>query len=160
MEKLIEIAAGEMAVGQNEVIIRTCGVGSCIVICLYDKMNRIGGLAHCMLPSSISRKDSKLRDDKGFVAKYVDRGVERLLGEMLKSGAVKENIKARIVGGSEMIKLFKNNTTGLGVKNTDAARTALRNYGVPIESEDVGGNVGRNVDFNLTNGILSISVKL
>jgi chemotaxis protein CheD len=161
MSKTITVFAGEMAVGQNDVVIKTGGVGSCLIICLYDKMNRIGGLAHAMLPSSIAfEKANRQTSFEPTSAKFVDKAIERLAQEMENVGSDRKNIKAKIVGGAEMIKIFSQNGRGLGPKNVEAARRALSELKVPIESESVGGTVGRLVELNVNNGVLDVSSKM
>ena len=46
--KLIEINMGEMVVSGQDVKIKTGGIGSCVVITMYDEDKHIGGMAHSM----------------------------------------------------------------------------------------------------------------
>lgn len=161
MSKEIIVFAGEIAVGQNDVIIKTGGVGSCLVICLYDKTTKIGGLAHAMLPCS--RSFEKIRPKTHFEAssaKYVDEAIDRLVQEMENIGSEKGNIKAKLVGGAEMIKIFSESGHGLGIKNIEMAHKKLEELDIAIESESVGGSVGRLVELNLNNGVLDVSSKM
>jgi chemotaxis protein CheD len=161
MSKTINVFAGEMAVGQNDVIIKTGGVGSCLIICLYDKINKIGGLAHAMLPSCESYgKIYKQTKFEPTSAKFVDKAIERLIQEMENVGSEKANMRAKLVGGAEMIKIFSANGRGLGPKNIEVARKVLSELKIQIESESVGGTVGRLVELNVNNGVLDVSSKM
>lgn len=159
MAEKIDIVAGEMAVGKDEAIIRTGGIGSCIVVCLYDRSTRSGGMVHAMLPS-IKPFIKVASFGKINEIRYADRAIERLLAELERMGVSRQNLTARLVGGAEMIRIFSLNSRGLGRKNLDAARAKLSELGITIEGEDVGGTIGRLAEFNLKSGVLDVSTKM
>lgn len=166
MSPVINIDMGEMAVGHNDTHIKTGGIGSCVVIVLYDREAKVGGMAHAMLPSRTERqKDGVLKTkdvifETEAVAKYADESVDRLLNEVETIGGKKERIKAKLIGGARMFKILSGDKYGIGYQNIEAARGRLVELGIPIENEDTGGTVGRLAEFNLENGLVDVSTKM
>jgi len=48
---MIVVGMADLKVAKNPDILTTLGLGSCVGITLYDKIQKIGGLAHVMLPT-------------------------------------------------------------------------------------------------------------
>ncbi len=132
--------------------IKTTGLGSCVGILLYDTKKKIAGMAHIMLPDSNLVSVGELNK-----AKYADTAIPLLLEEMQKLGAIKRNIVAKIAGGSQMFK-FKvtSDMMRIGPRNVDASKEMLSKYEIPIIAEDVGGDIGRTIEFDTVSGILHI----
>lgn len=132
--------------------IRTTGLGSCVGIVLYDKVNQIGGLAHIMLPSSDIMKTEQIN-----MAKYADTALPLLMEEMIKAGAKKIHIIAKLAGGSQMFQ-FKttNDMMKVGPRNVAASKEWLNKLGIPIVAEDTGGNVGRTIELDTLTGMVSV----
>jgi chemotaxis protein CheD len=163
MNKQVEIHIAELFAGNNEYIITTGGVGSCVVIVLYDRLMRIGGMAHAILPRKRAEEETTQyhRDEEGRVfAKYVDQAIEMLISEIKVLGGNTEHLVAKLVGGAHMFVLLEGDKHGIGWENTEAAREQLARFGVPIETEVVGGTVGRNVRFDCSTGIVEITTKV
>ena len=163
MSKQVDIHIAELFAGDEDFVITTSGVGSCVVIVLYDRLMRIGGMAHAILPRTRLEDTTTqfLRDDDGKVfAKYVDQAVETLLDEVKALGANPEHLVAKLVGGAHMFVLLEGDKHGIGYENTMSARETLKRLGVPIETEVVGGTVGRNVRFDISTGIVEITTKV
>lgn len=142
------VGIGEKQIACSPIKLQALGLGSCIGLSLYDPVTRIGGLAHIMLPNSNSNKT----DLRG---KYADTATNDLLAEMLKQNARKETIVAKIVGGASMFGL-QNDVLRIGEKNIHATKSALKELGIPIVSEDVGGTVGRTVILHTENGNVEV----
>ena len=163
MSTVIEIKIAELFAGTEECVIVTNGVGSCVVIVLHDCLKRIGGMAHAILPHkkdelppiTISRDESGRR----FV-KYADQAVDMLAEEIVALGGTREHLVAKLVGGAHMFALLEGDKNGIGFQNTEAARERLAALSIPIETEVVGGTVGRNVRFDCATGIVEITTKV
>lgn len=164
MSKIVEIHVAELVAADKETHITTNGIGSCIVIILYDRLARVGGMAHAILPhrgENDQSNNSLLRDSQGKVfVKYADQAVGVLLAEMHALGAADEHIEAKLVGGAHMFTLLEGDQHGIGWQNTESARTALSHHGIRIETEVVGGTVGRNLRFDCATGIVEITTKV
>ncbi|MBP5252695.1 MAG: chemotaxis protein CheD, partial [Lachnospiraceae bacterium] len=121
--------------------ITTLGLGSCVGIALRDKNNKVGGLAHIMLP------DSTVIANQTNVAKFADTGIIELLKQMEKLGAVKRNVVAKIAGGATMFAMSSRTNLNVGERNVEAVKAKLKELGIPILAEDTGLNYGRTVIF-------------
>ena len=163
MSKHIEIHIAELYAGNEECVITTGGVGSCVVIVLYDRLARVGGMAHAILPRKRidDTSSSYHRDEVGRVfAKYVDQAVEMLIDEIRVIGGNPQHLVAKLVGGAHMFVLLEGDKHGIGWENTESARETLAHFGIAVETEVVGGTVGRNVRFDCSTGIVEITTKV
>lgn len=127
---------GACALARSPVKIKTFRLGSCVVITLYDRQERIGGLVHTMLPSI---SDARIKD-KPF--KYTDSGIEHLATEILREGSPRKRFEAKLVGGAHM---FENRNLNIGERNIKYAKNTLEKFEIPIISEDTGKNYGRAI---------------
>lgn len=149
MDNLHQIGMAQLLVTQAPHIIRSSGLGSCIGIILYDPFNKVGGMAHAMLP--------KHRPGRGDnQAKYVDTAIEAMLSEMQSLGCSRENISAKLAGGAQMFPDSDKDLLVVGAKNIAAAEEYLNKLGIPILARDVGGHNGRTLEFYCQDGSLSI----
>lgn len=163
MSKQVDIHIAELIAAGEEFVITTSGVGSCVVIVLYDRLMRIGGMAHAILPRKRTTEDVNLfhRDENGKVfAKYVDQAIETLVDEIKALGGNPEHLVAKLVGGAHMFVLLEGDQHGIGYENTISARETLARFNIPVETEVVGGTVGRNVRFDVSTGIVEITTKV
>jgi len=95
-------------------------------------------MVHIMLPDSGGRKDRP--------GKYADTAIPLLLEELDKSGSSKRSLVAKMAGGACMFEYFGTNLN-IGERNTEKIRTVLKEQGIKLSAEDVGGKVGRTVTF-------------
>ena len=147
----IKVGMADLNVTKSPNILTTLGLGSCVGITLYDKVTGIGGLAHIMLPSS---KEIKNNQNK---AKFADSGIQELIDMMIKIGANKSSIVAKIAGGSQMFNFnSSNDILKIGERNVKATKEKLKELNIKIVSEDTGGNYGRTIELNSIDGSLYI----
>lgn len=147
MNNLINIGVAQIGSAENPAVLRTI-LGSCVGICIYDRSKKIGGMAHILLPKN---------NGKGNDEKYADTAIPMLVQKMLKQGCSKEFMTAKIAGGSSMFK-FKSSTSlsNIGDNNVISTREALKATGITVVAEDIGGNVGRVLDFFLEDGRMKV----
>jgi chemotaxis protein CheD len=132
--------------------IRTSGLGSCVGLVIYDFDKRIAGLAHVMLPESSLSKVTEFNP-----AKYADTAVEVLVSKLLTFGARRFTLKAKMAGGAQMFQFATNNEMmRIGPRNVDAVKRELERLKIPLISEDIGGNSGRTIEFDPSQGLLFI----
>ncbi|HOP62576.1 MAG TPA: chemotaxis protein CheD [Spirochaetota bacterium] len=145
---LINVGVAQVKMGKEPAILRTI-LGSCVGICIYDRMKKIGGLAHILLPNDTS---------KGTIPeKFADTAIPFLVQLLLKEGAKKEFMSAKIAGGASMFKFEANIALGqIGDRNVEEVKKALQKLQIPILEEDTGGNAGRVIDFFLEDGRLKV----
>lgn len=138
-----KVGIGEVKVAQGEVLLSAYGVGSCVVIILYDTEKKIGALGHCLLP-----------EGDGDSCKYPQGALQRILEKMLTMGTMREKLVAKIVGGATMFEGFARHE--IGKRNVKQARAELEKLDIPVIAEDVFGNWGRTVLFRVDNGEVKV----
>ncbi|MBR7090551.1 MAG: chemotaxis protein CheD [Lachnospiraceae bacterium] len=141
MSEIIKVGMADLKTCLPPNGITTLGLGSCVGIALRDKNNKVGGLAHIMLP------DSTVIANQTNVAKFADTGIMELLKQMEKLGAVKRNIVVKIAGGATMFAMSSRTNLNVGERNVEAVKAKLKELGIPILAEDTGLNYGRTVIF-------------
>lgn len=133
--------------------IMTIGLGSCVGIALYDKMHKVAGLAHIMLPDSTQFKNA------ANPMKFADLAVPILIEKMETQGCKKRNLIAKIAGGASMFNFSdKSIISDIGKRNSDAVKKALKDAAIPIMAEDIGGNKGRTMIFYTEDGKVVLKV--
>lgn len=147
MNNLINVGVAQYGADKSPAILRTI-LGSCVGICIYDRSTKIGGMVHVLLP---------INNGSGNPEKYADTGIPLLIEKLIKQGAKKEMMSAKISGGAAMFKFANSNTlANIGQRNIDTAKQLLQDKGIPLVAEDCGGNVGRVIDFFLEDGRLKV----
>lgn len=150
-DREIVVRMADLQVGGAGDRLVTIGLGSCIAIVLHDKVARVGGLAHVLLPSpALSRCG-------GNPAKTPQGAVPRLLELMAGRGASPRRITARLVGGASMFAaLSPPGTIQMGERNVVATRQVLHAHGIPLVAEAVGGDYGRTVRLDVSDGRVEV----
>lgn len=139
----IRVGIGEVKIAQGNVLLSAYGVGSCVVIVLFDPAIKVCGLAHCLLPEG----------DKTST-KYPRGAIEELLRRMTGRGAVQEGIVAKIIGGATMFEGFARHQ--IGKRNVLETRKECDRANIPIIAEDVFGNWGRTIFCNAQTGEVTV----
>jgi chemotaxis protein CheD len=150
MIKEIIVGVSSYYVGRNPTKLICIGLGSCVAIALHDAQNHVGALAHAMLPSYNEG------NDKSNPGKYVDTSIYIMVDELQELGTKKSMIKAKIIGGAQMFSFISPNAFHVGRRNIDCTKKTLKEEGIPIIAEDVGGKKGRTVSFDLKTGMIEI----
>ena len=147
----IRVKVADYAVAGGSTLLITVGLGSCVAIALHDPQAHVGGLAHVLLPSTGMSQDRSNR------AKFPSTAVPLLCDRMQALGARTGRIRAKIVGGASMFTSLLS-ATGLqiGERNVVATRAALEHAGIPIIAQEVGGDYGRSVYFQVDDGRLVV----
>jgi chemotaxis protein CheD len=145
------VGLGQFVVLQGTGLLASYGLGSCVGVVLHDAEARVGGLVHVVLPSG------QLSRDRTNPARFAESAVPLMVGEMLRAGAVRGRIKARLVGGASMFaSLTPAGAVQMGQRNLSACRTALQKASVPVEAEAVGGEIGRSLWFDVATGTVTV----
>ena len=153
MSNTISVGISDYKISKSPDMLVTYALGSCVGIALYDPSERVGGLSHIMLPSSLMRADGII-DDR---MKYADTAIPDLLSELDRIGANRRSIVAKLIGGANMFNMKGTSfVETIGERNISAARSELARLGVPLVAEDVGANYGRTVFFLLESGMVRI----
>lgn len=131
----VKVLPGEYFVSDDDIVMMTV-LGSCISACLWDTRARIGGMNHFMLPEG--------GGEDGF-GRYGSYAMELLINEMLKSGARRESLQAKIFGGAQVMANFT--TMNVGERNTSFVIDYLQTERIPLLSQDVLDIYPRKVCF-------------
>lgn len=138
------IHPGEFHATSDPVIISTV-LGSCISVVLFDAQAHIGGMNHFLLPGSID-KTHLYNTSEG---RYGIFAMELLINQMIKIGANRSRLQAKVFGGAHMFKFNTSTESSTRVSDSNVAFAFeyLKTENIPIVSHNVGGNHARKVLF-------------
>ncbi|ARO14840.1 chemotaxis protein CheD [Ketogulonicigenium robustum] len=132
--KTIHVVQGDCAISDDPSVMITTVLGSCVSACIFDMQRNIGGMNHFLLP------------DAGRDAgdnRYAAAAMERLTNGLLRQGAVRGRLQAKIFGGARIVA----GLSDIGQRNALAAREFLAAEGIPILAADLGGTEARRIRF-------------
>lgn len=153
MREPISVGLGERVVSHNpEDILVAYGLGSCLGIGMIDPISRVCGLLHAVLPIKNNGADP-------FNPKFVDSGVNGLIEEMVKKGAMRGRLIIRMAGGANMLTApGLSKTFDIGARNIDSAHEVFQSLQIILKNEDVGGTRGRTVRLYVGQGRMTVRV--
>ena len=129
----VKVLPGEFFVSDADMLVVTT-LGSCIAACLWDRDRRIGGMNHFMLP-----------EGQGDSGRYGSYAMELLINELMKRGASRSALEAKVFGGGAVIAAMT--TLNVGERNTQFVLDYLRTERIPVLSKDVLDVYPRKVCF-------------
>lgn len=156
MSEIIDIGMGDLQVAASPTVLTTSSIGSCLAVCLFSHTDRVGGLAHIMLPT---RPESPAQINETDY-KYADVALAVMVEEIEKMGVPRSRLIAKVSGGANMFPGVQGRSHKIGEKNIYAVQQLLASYNIRLAAEDTGGNSGRAVVFDLTNGLVTIKVTI
>ncbi|MEZ5953119.1 MAG: chemotaxis protein CheD [Hyphomonas sp.] len=131
----IHVIQGTHAVSDDPNTMLVTVLGSCVATCLWDETAGIGGMNHFLLPEATGN-DTEATLFGAFA-------MELLINELLKRGARKDRLNAKLFGGGRIV----SGLSDIGAKNAEFARRFLAREGIPCVSESLGGDRGRRIRF-------------
>jgi chemotaxis protein CheD len=149
------VGMSSMKTAQDDEVLVSYGIGSCIVIVMYDATITAGALAHAMVPLPSSKQNLH-----GNPYRYVESTIDSMLTALLKMGASKSRLEAKVIGGASMFKVFEQDTNSIGKRNVEAAQKKLKHEGIKTVATDTGGNAGRSVRFFMATGAVEVVTKM
>ncbi|MCK4507828.1 MAG: chemotaxis protein CheD [Desulfuromonadales bacterium] len=145
------VSIAQARIDRAPVILKASGLGSCIAVGIYDPVSGVGGMGHMLLPYRPKQNPF------GSASKYVDAGIFQMVDELVRAGANRENLFAKITGGANMFEtIYQTLINSIGARNAKSARETLAGLGIPLLGEEVGGNRGRTVEFDLATGNMMV----
>jgi len=132
----LSVNQGDHVVSGDDDVCLTAILGSCVAFCLHDPVARVGGMNHFLLPEPPGGDAQAARRYGAFLA-------EVLINDMIKSGARRDRMQAKVFGGARMIQ----GLSDIGASNATFATTFLGNEGIPILSQSLGGERARRIEF-------------
>ncbi|GAB3537515.1 chemoreceptor glutamine deamidase CheD [Noviherbaspirillum agri] len=115
-------------------------LGSCVSACIRDRVSGIGGMNHFMLPDS-GDADSPVSASM----RYGTYAMEVLINDLLKAGARRENLEAKVFGGGNVLRGFI--AINVGERNAQFVRDYLRAENIRVVAEDLNDIYPRKVYF-------------
>jgi chemotaxis protein CheD len=135
-----KILPGEYYFTHQDMMITTV-LGSCVSACIRDHATGIGGMNHFMLADGGGDSDSPVSASM----RYGTYAMEILINEILKAGAKRENLEAKVFGGGAVLRGF--NTMNVGERNAKFVREYLRMENIRIVAEDLNDIWPRKVNY-------------
>ena len=125
-------------------------LGSCVAVCLWDPVRKVGGMNHYLLPEGSGASERP--------ARFGTHATGLLVKELLALGCNRRNLRAKVFGGAAVLGTARQDASHLGLKNVEIARLVLKEEGIPILVEDVGGDRGRKLVFQTDDGETTVKV--
>ena len=131
----VHVGQGDQAIGRDPDMIIGTVLGSCVAACVWDPDARIGGMNHIVLPDQ-SGVRSAISGHGAFA-------MERLINALLREGASRPRLRAKIFGGANMIVGLPD----IGRRNAEFLTEYLDREGIPVDGRSLGGNQARMIRF-------------
>ncbi len=140
---VIFVASGEVWVTGQRIILRSDGIGSCVVVAAYDAFRRFGGVAHIMLPGSSAARRS------GVNSRYASDAIEELIFKFKRLGCGREGLQSCLIGGGNVLNDKKDTLCGAIVASVTQI---LQREGMNIVASAVGGTKRRAMFLDIEDG--------
>lgn len=137
----VKVLPGQYFATPKETMIVTV-LGSCVSVCLRDRLTGVGGLNHFMLPHDSNAEANSLIAASGRYGLYA---MELLVNHLLKLGASRNRLEAKVFGGGQVLKnmTFMN----VGERNVKFVMQHLRDESIPVVGKDILDIYPRKVYF-------------
>jgi len=135
----VKLLPNEFYVTDDDLMLTTL-LGSCVSACLCDPIARIGGMNHFMLPESgdaFSPASASMR--------YGAYAMEILINELLKAGAARHRLEAKVFGGGAVLSAMRK--THIGKRNADFVLQYLDLEDIPVQAQDLNGAHARRINY-------------
>jgi len=140
-DRIIYISQGEYKTSTQPADVLSTVLGSCVAACIWDPVRALGGMNHFLLPASHDTGNARS-------LRYGAHAMEMLINDLLKQGAVRGALQAKLFGGANMA----SNLGDIGASNARFAKNYLETEGIPCLAESLGGTNARRVLFRPATG--------
>ena len=137
----VYLHAGQLHAASAPTAITTV-LGSCVSVCLYDPVTKVGGMNHFLLPLHVDREQSP---------RFGTVAVPALVDAVLRAGGTRGGLVAKVFGGASVIAVLAKGRR-LGDENAALALRLLEEARIPVLDHDVGGQRGRKLVFIVDEG--------
>ncbi len=152
-EHRVVVGIADMAASNNQnVVLTTYSLGSCLGIAIYDPVVKAGGLLHIMLPDSTIDSAKAAKQP----AMFVDTGVPALFRAAYQLKAEKHRVIISVAGGAQI--MDSGGFFNIGSRNYESLTGLLGQHGLRIHAEQVGGMVNRTMYLNLATGEVRLKI--
>lgn len=143
-KKAVHLNIGDYRASATPAILSTI-LGSCVAVCLYDPVRKIGGMNHILMPGRADMKNFNQ------AARFGINAMELLINQLFALSSGRMKLIGKVFGGGTVIPSISE-AFGMGPKNIDFAFAFLENEGIEVASYDVGGRVSRKLYFHTDTG--------
>ena len=133
--KQVHVVQGAYEATADPTVVLTTILGSCVCTCLNDPIARVGGMNHFLLPDGEDLSFGKMR--------YGLHAMELLINELLKLGAKRHRLEAKLFGGAGM----HGGLGKIGQANGDFALKFLETESIRLAGRSLGGTQARRVRY-------------
>jgi chemotaxis receptor (MCP) glutamine deamidase CheD len=133
------VGIGEVAASNRPLRLETV-LGSCVAVCLFDPVARVGGMNHILVPSSSSN----------YSARCGVHAMELLINALMKHGADRRRIVAKAFGAGNVLPIAR--TPSVGELNAKFVREFLHTEKISLLAERMGGDQAVRVIFHAHTG--------
>ena len=145
----VKLLPGEYFVTARDMVLTTV-LGSCVSACLRDSVSGIGGMNHFMLPEAAC----PLPFDAAAAMRYGAHAMQVLLSEVIRAGARRERLEAKVFGGGAV--LARMTLLNIGERNADFVLRYLLAERIRIAAQDLRGKLPRRINFFPSTGRVAV----
>ena len=139
-QKTVTVVQGDYAVSSDPDVVMSTVLGSCVAVCLFDADAGVGGMNHFLLAGT--------KQASGDDLKYGVNAMELLINHLLRAGAKRHALAAKLFGGARMT----DHSGDIGQSNARFARDFLQQEGIACLSHSLGGDMARRLQFTPATG--------
>lgn len=129
------ISQGEFAIEQGQDKVIATLLGSCVSACLWDGVIGVGGMNHVLFTDDTQNAEE--------VFGHGVNGMELLINGLIRKGACRRNLKAKVFGGARMIA----GLSDAGRRNGEFVVDFLKREDIEYVGGDLGGDKARRLEF-------------
>lgn len=135
----VKILPNEYYVTTGEDLMLSTVLGSCVAACVRDPVSRVGGMNHFMLPEGDASSPASA------TMRYGSFAMEVLINELLKAGASRERLEAKVFGGGAVLSAMQQ--MNIGERNGQFVLNYLKTEGIPVRAQDLGDVHARRINY-------------
>jgi chemotaxis protein CheD len=144
---IVKVGMGELEVLEGVGLMKTL-LGSCIGLVLHDRLKKVGGLAHIVLPTSTGMATA--------AGKYADTAIPELLRRIERLGGRSRHVVAKLAGGANMF--ASGNANGIGEQNIAMVESLLKLADISVIGRHCGGQHGRRMAYDVASGQVTVEI--
>nr|WP_314355406.1 chemoreceptor glutamine deamidase CheD [uncultured Achromobacter sp.] len=134
----VKVLPNEYYVTDEDLMISTV-LGSCVAACIHDPVTGVGGMNHFMLP------EGDMQSPASATMRYGAFAMEVLINELLKAGAVRDRLEAKVFGGGAVLSAMQQ--MNIGERNAIFVLNYLKMEGIPVKGKDLGDVHARRINY-------------
>ncbi|WP_043519435.1 chemoreceptor glutamine deamidase CheD [Achromobacter arsenitoxydans] len=134
----VKVLPNEYYVTDENLMISTV-LGSCVAACIHDPVTGVGGMNHFMLP------EGDMQSPASATMRYGAFAMEVLINELLKAGASRDRLEAKVFGGGAVLAAMQQ--MNIGERNGEFVLNYLKTEGIPVKAQDLGDVHARRINY-------------